>query len=241
MLRQFVLGSIALSTLAAQSMGHAQPALPPAAPLQDALTLSASAAIEVPLDILTMTLSTTREGSDAAAVQSQVRQAIDSALSEARKAQRPGQVEVRTGGFNLSPRYGSKSPSITGWVGQAELVLEGRDMSAIAQLAGRLNTLTLARVGYTLARDTRERVEADAAAQAIAKFRARAADYARHLGYAAYTVREVNVGTSEPPIGVPNPRVRAMAATASADEAIPVEAGKTSVTVQVNGSVQMTR
>ena len=234
MLRQFVLGSIALSLLAAQSMGHAQPALPPAAPLQDALTLSASAAIEVPLDILTMTLSTTREGSDAAAVQSQVRQAIDSALSEARKAQRPGQVEVRTGGFNLSPRYGSKSPSITGWVGQAELVLEGRDMSAIAQLAGRLNTLTLAR-------DTRERVEADAAAQAIAKFRARAADYARHLGYAAYTVREVNVGTSEPPIGVPNPRVRAMAATASADEAIPVEAGKTSVTVQVNGSVQMTR
>jgi hypothetical protein len=32
-----------------------------------------------------------------------------------------------------------------------------------------------------------------------------------------------------------------MLATANADESIPVEAGKATVTVQVNGSVQMTR
>ena len=95
-------------------------------------------------------------------------------------------------------------------------------------------------MGYSLARDTRERVEADAVAQAIAKFRARAADYAKQFGYAGYTVREVNVGTSEPPIAPPMPRARMMAA-ASADESIPVEAGKATVTVQVNGSVQMTR
>jgi predicted secreted protein len=204
------------------------------------LTLAASAAVEVPYDVMAMTLSTTREGSDAGAVQSQLRQAIESALVEARKAQRPGQLEVRTGAFSLSPRYGAKSPNITGWVGQAELLLEGRDMSAIAQLAGRLNTLTVARVGYALARDTRERVEADAVAQAIAKFRVRAADYAKQFGYAGYTVREVHVGTSEPPIGPPMPRARMMAA-ASADESIPVEAGKATVTVQVSGSVQMTR
>ncbi|HEY6511486.1 MAG TPA: SIMPL domain-containing protein [Burkholderiaceae bacterium] len=230
---------LACVALTAVSMVQAQPAAPPPWP-HDALTLATSAALEVPYDIMAMTLSTTREGSDAAAVQNQLRQAIDSALVEARKAQRPGQIEVRTGAFSLSPRYGPKSPNITGWVGQAELVLEGRDMSAIAQLAGRLNTLTVARVGYALARETRERVESDAAAQAIAKFRARAADYAKQFGYAGYTVREVHVGTSEPPISPPMPRARMMAA-AAADESIPVEAGKATVTVQVNGSVQMTR
>lgn len=230
---------IACAALTACSMVRAQPATPAPLP-HDGLTLAASAAVEVPFDVMAMTLSTTREGSDATAVQSQLRQAIDTALVEARKAQRPGQLEVRTGGFSLSPRYGPKSPNITGWVGQAELVLEGRDMSAIAQLAGRLSTLTVARVGYSLARETRERVEADAAAQAIAKFRARATDYAKQFGYAGYAVREVNVGTSEPPIGPPMPRARMMAA-ASADESIPVEAGKGTVTVQVNGSVQMTR
>lgn len=230
---------IACAALTACSMVRAQPATPAPQP-HDGLTLATSAAVEVPFDVMAMTLSTTREGSDATAVQSQLRQAIDTALVEARKAQRPGQLEVRTGGFSLSPRYGPKSPNITGWVGQAELVLEGRDMSAIAQVAGRLNTLIVARVGYSLARETRERVEADAAAQAIAKFRARAADYAKQFGYAGYAVREVNVGTSEPPIGPPMPRARMMAA-ASADESIPVEAGKGTVTVQVNGSVQMTR
>lgn len=230
---------IACAALTACSMVRAQPAAPAVSP-HDGLTLAASAAIEVPYDLIAMTLSTTREGSDAAAVQGQLRQAIDSALAEARKAQRPGQLEVRTGAFNLSPRYGSKSPNITGWVGQADLVLEGRDMAAIAQLAGRLNTLAVARVGYSLARETRERVEADAAAHAIAKFRARAADYAKQFGYAGYSVREVNVGTSEPPIGPPIPRARIMAA-ASGDESIPVEAGKATVTVQVTGSVQMTR
>ncbi|HEY2978680.1 MAG TPA: SIMPL domain-containing protein [Burkholderiaceae bacterium] len=224
--------------LTASSVVHAQAAAAANAP-HDALTLAASAAVEVPYDVMAMTLSTTREGNDASVVQSQLRQAIDTALTDARKAQRPGQLEVRTGAFSLSPRYG-KQATITGWVGQAELVLEGRDMSAIAQLAGKLNTLTVARVGYSLARDTRERVEADAVAQAIAKFRARAADYAKQFGYAGYSVREVTVGTSEPPMAPPIPRARMMSA-ASADESIPVEAGKATVTVQVNGSVQMTR
>jgi len=240
MTRTTLCGMLVCAALTSGSVVHAQTA-PPPAPLHDGLTLAASATVEVPYDIMTMTLSTTRDGSDAAAVQSQLRQAIDTALTEARKSQRPGQLEVRTGTFSLSPRYGSQRQNITGWVGQADLVLEGRDMTAIAKVAGSLNTLTVARVGYSLARETRERVEADAVAQAIAKFRARAAEYAKQFGYAGYSVREVHVGTSEPPIGGPFPRVRAMAATSSGDESIPVEAGRATVTVNVNGSVQMTR
>jgi predicted secreted protein len=228
----------AIMTLTAFSVVQAQSV--PVVPLNDVLTLTASAATDVQHDVMAMTLSTTLEGIDAAAVQSQLRQAVDAALAEARKAQRPGQLEVRTGAFSLLPRYGSKASVITGWVGQGELVLEGRDMSAIAQLAGRLTTLTVARVGYSLSRETRERVEAEVAAQAIAKFLARAADYAKQFGFSGYAVRQVNVGTSELGIVQPLPRVRAMAAV-SGDEAIPVEAGKATVTISINGSVQMTR
>jgi predicted secreted protein len=100
--------------------------------------------------------------------------------------------------------------------------------------------LTVLRVGYALARDTRERVEADAVAQAITKFRARAGDYAKQFGYASYAVREVNIGTSEP--GIVQPLVRSrMVASSTGDESIPVEAGKATVTVSVNGSVQLAR
>jgi predicted secreted protein len=222
-------------SLTLQSVVQAQSVPPP----QDVLTLAASAVVEVQYDWMAMTLAATREGTDATAVQSQLRQALDAALNEARKAQRPPLLEVRTGVFNLSPRYG-KQGTITGWIGQAELVLEGRDMGAIAQLAGRLQTMTVARVAYALARDTRERVEAEAVAQAITKFRGRAGDYAKQFGFSGYTVREVNVGSSDSGSPQPLMRQRLMAASVS-EESIPVEAGKAAVTVNVNGSVQMTR
>jgi predicted secreted protein len=215
----------------------AQPMVPPS----DVLTLAASAALDAPYDVMSMTLSATREGTDASAVQAQLRQAIDGALTEARKSQRSGQLDVRTGAFSLSPRYGSRGSQITGWIGTGEVVLEGRDIAGIAQLAGRLGGVTVARVGYTLSREARERVEADAVTQAISRFRARAADYAKQFGFNGYTVREVNVGTADPVTPQPMMMRPRMVASEAADASIPVEAGKATVTVTVNGSVQMTR
>ena len=78
-----------------------------------------------------------------------------------------------------------------------------------------------------------------ASAQAIASYRAKAADYAKQFGYAGYALREVNV-SSDQPVGFVNaPMMRSKAMSASADEALPVEAGKGVVTVTVSGSVQM--
>ena len=51
--------------------------------------LSASAVADVHQDLLSMSLSTTRDGSDAALVQSQLKVALDSALVEARRARSP--------------------------------------------------------------------------------------------------------------------------------------------------------
>jgi predicted secreted protein len=204
--------------------------------VQGVVNLSASASVEVPRDVLSVTLTATRDGVDAAAVQGALKQALDAALVEARKASRPGQVDVQTGNFALFPRYGKQSV-ITGWQGSAELVVEGRDMQAIAALTGRITSMTIARVGYSLSRDLRERLEGELAAQAIGRYRAKAADYAKQFGYSGYGVREVNVASSEPGFPPPMPRVRAMAA--SSDEALPVEPGRGTVTVTVSGSVQM--
>jgi predicted secreted protein len=147
-------------------------------------------------------------------------------------------VDVQTGNFALYPRYTNKGV-ISGWQGSAELVIEGRDMQAIGQLTGRISTLTIARVGYNLSRSLREKVEGDASAQAIASYRAKAADYAKQFGYSAYTLREVNVQSGEPVAFVNPPMMRSKAMSASADEALPVEPGKGVVTVTVSGSVQM--
>jgi predicted secreted protein len=209
------------------------------APPQNVLQLSASATQDVPQDLMAVTLAVQRDGSDASSVQSQLKQVLDAALAEARKAVRPGQLEVRTGSFGLYPRYAPKG-GINGWQGRAELVLEGRDMPAISQLSGRLNGMVVAGVAYGLARETREKVEAEVAAQAIARFKARAEAYARQFGFGGYGIREVTVGQADGAIMLQAaPRMRAMASNAVADEPLPVEAGKANVTVNVNGSIQM--
>lgn len=207
------------------------------APPQNVVTLGAQATIEVPQDLLTITLAVTRDGADASAVQAQVREVLDAALAEARRAVRPGELEVRTGRFSLAPRYAPKG-GISGWVGSAELVLEGRDLAQLSQLAGRLPGMTVARVTFGLSREVRERVEAEAAAQAIRRFKARADAYARAFGFTGYTLREVSVGQSTPP-PMPMFREAMVQAAPAGGDALPVEAGKAAVTVSVSGSVQL--
>jgi len=229
-------------------------------PPQNVVSLAADASAEVLQDTLTITLAVTREGADAAGVQSQLRQVLDAALGEARKSQRPGQIEPRTGAFSLYPRYNNKAGAgnaIVGWQGRAELVLEGRDVAGISQLAGRLGSLPasgaassgsgntgllVARVSFSLSRDARDAAEAEVARQAIGRFKSRAETYAQQFGFGSYSLREVNVGAGEvaAPGGLPmlrSARVSAMAA--AADETQPVEAGKATVTVTVSGSIQL--
>lgn len=211
-----------------------------APPPQGVVTLTATATLEVTKDWLSVNLSTTREASDAAQVQLGLKQALDAALKEARAVTKPGQLEVQTGNFSISPRYGSKG-TVNGWRGSAEMLVEGRDAAAIGQLTGRIGSLSIARVNWGLSREQREKVEADVTADATARFRLKAEQMARNFGYRGYTLREVTVSANEV---MPQPvfAMRAMAAPAAADgEALPTEAGKANVSVTVSGSVQLTR
>jgi predicted secreted protein len=209
-------------------------------PPQNVLGLSASASLEVTKDLLSVTLSTTREGNDAATVQSALKQALDAALAEAKRAAKPGQIDVQTGNFSLFPRYSNKG-GITGWQGTAELGIEGRDIPGIAKLTGRITTMTIARVGTGLSKEQREKVESDVAAEAIARYRAKAADYAKQFGFSGYTVREVSVNSNEPVAYASAPMMRMNAKAADASESLPVELGKGTVSVTVNGTVQLTK
>jgi predicted secreted protein len=205
-------------------------------PPQNVAQLSANGAVEVQQDLLSITLSTTREGSDATLVQNQLKAALDAALVEAKKSAQAGQMDVRTGNFSLYPRY-NKDGKISGWQGRTELVLEGKDFPRITATAGKISTLTLGNVGFALSREQRERVESEAQAQAIASFKAKAAEISRNFGFSSYTLREVAINANDQ--GPVRPRMMAMEAKAADSSPIPVEAGKSTVLVNVSGSVQM--
>ena len=212
----------------------------PSAPPQNVLQLSASGTVQVQQDLLVLTLAATKEAADAAGVQTQLKQALDAALAEARRAAQPQQMDVRTGAFGMYPRYG-KDGKITGWQGRAELVLEGRDFARITATAGKIQTLAISNVAFGLSREARAKVEGEAQTQAIEQFKARAAELAKGFGFSNYSLREVAVNSNEMLPG-PRPRMMAMeakAASYASDAPVPVEAGKAQVVVTVAGSVQL--
>lgn len=203
------------------------------------VTLSSSATVQVPNDWITVQFGTSKEGTDANLVQAQLKEALGAALAQARQvAKGDGHVEVQGGGFSLQPRFNAKGV-VNGWTGSTSMTVQGRDMATIADLAGKLQTMTVSSLDYSVSREAREKVEGQVSADAIARFRAKAADYAKAFGYASFTVRDANVNIDN---GQPQPRpflARAKVAMSSASDSLPVEAGSGTVTANVNGSVQL--
>ncbi|AYQ29864.1 MULTISPECIES: SIMPL domain-containing protein [unclassified Polaromonas] len=223
-------GAAMASGVMAQTMHHE--------PLQNVAQISTTGSVEVQQDLLSISLNTTRDGTDAGVVQTQLKQALDTALALAKQAAVPGQMDVRTGNFSLYPRYG-KDGKINGWQGSTELVLEGKDFPRITSTAGKIQTLTMGNVSFALSREQRAKVEGEAQAQAIERFKAKAAEVARSFGFANYSLREVSINANDQSFP-PRPRMMAMAAKSEmADSSVPVEAGKSTVQVSVSGSVQM--
>ena len=170
--------------------------------------------------------TTTREGQDAAqpCSRSSSRRSTPR-WPRRRRPRKPGQLEVQTGNFSLYPRYAAKG-GITGWQGRAELVVEGarhaghrpahRPHHDDDDRARRLRPVARA------AREGRRRCQPRRRSRATAP---RRPTMRKQFGYAGYTIREVNVSpTSRWRRAVPMMRGKAM--SASADESLPVEAGK---------------
>lgn len=221
--------------LGASAAVHAQMTPPPANVVQ----LSASGFKEVQQDWLSMSLNTTKEGPDAVTVQNQLKVALDAALAVAKVAAQPQQLEVRTGQFSLYPRYSSNG-KINGWQGSTELVLEGRDFARISATAGKIQTLTMGHVGFSLSREAQQALESDVQAMAMERFKLRAGEIAKGFGFSAYSLREIAVSSADQGGGYARPRVMAMEAKAAMSDApIAVEAGKSMVNVIVSGTIQL--
>jgi predicted secreted protein len=204
------------------------------------LSLSAEASTEVALDTLTVTLRAQREGADAAVVQAQLKQVLDQALTSARR-ERGETLEVSTGVFNLSPRYGREG-RINGWIGVAELLLKGRDTGRIAALAGKLEGLVVQATQYSLSPAAREQQESALTAQAIKRFRLRAGEIAEQFGYRGYTLVEAQVTRVENEEGgrLPVMMMKAAAAPMADASPLPTEGGKGRLGVTVQGTIRMT-
>jgi predicted secreted protein len=226
--------AVALIAIAGTSVG--QPLTSPVP--QNIIQLTANGTVEIQQDLLSVTLSTMREGSDPSAVQGQLKHAVDAALVEAKRQEKAGAMDVRTGNFSLTPTWG-RDGKTTGWQGRAEVVLEGQDFARITATAGKVQTLTVSQLNFGLSRAQRDKSERDAQDMAIKAFKARAAEISSGFGFSGFSLREVSVNVSDQGNG-PRPRMLAMEARSSAQGSpLPVDAGNSTIVVSVSGSVQL--
>ena len=112
-------------------------------------------------------------------------------------------------------------------------------IDSITTLAGNIQKMPVTNVAFGLSPSARAKYEEEAQKLAVADFRQRAKLLTEQFGFSNYSIDNVHVNASH---DMPMPMARMeMAASMPAKMAspIPVEAGETTVTVVVNGSVQM--
>lgn len=211
-------------------------------PVVNVVSLSASGFLEAQQDWLTLRMNTAREGADAASVQAQLKTAMDSAMATARAATGANQqLQARSGAFGVYPRY-DKNGKISGWQGNAELVMEGRDFTRIARTAGKISSLTVAGMSFSLSREAQQKLESDVQALAIERFKMRATEVSKGFGMTGYRLGEVSISSADQMDGAMLQRgAMAMESKASFSQSEPLalEPGISKVNVTVSGTVYL--
>lgn len=211
-------------------------AAPPAAdgPL---LRLDAHATREVTDDTAVAIFFVERDGAQPAALQSGVNAVLQSALADLK---RDAALQVRSGAYTTQPRTG-RDGRIESWRVRAELVAEAADMSAIsrasATLSGRMN---VGSIGFRLSSARRTETENALTAEVAERLYARARAAALALGYPQVELVEASLGAGAPPVTF----VRAAMARGelAADATpVPIEPGRSQVTVTIAGVLRMKR
>ncbi|MDR5778689.1 SIMPL domain-containing protein [Caballeronia sp. LZ065] len=216
---------------AAQTVINQQPA--------GVLSLSAQSSAQVAQDVVTITLFYEQEAADPSSLTNTLNQRAESALREARGVDG---VTAKSGSFTVYPST-DRDGKISAWRGRTEVVLESHDFAAVSKLAGKMSaSMQVGSVAFSLSPEAQRTAEQKLVTQAIDAFRKQAQTAAQSFGYSNFSIREVNIGHSGvQPRPVMMMQSRAMSADAKMAAPIAMEAGTTTVTVDVNGSVQMGR
>jgi predicted secreted protein len=189
----------------------------------------------VPNDLGRATAYAEMTGADPAEVSRKVKAAIAEGFAFAKS--QPG-VQVKSGNTHTWPAYAKNSRTIESWRMRSEITLESRDAAALSTTIGKLQTtLAVGSIQFSPAPETRRKAEDEASLEAIEAFRIQAGRLAGAL-QKPYRIRQMNINGSNQ---FPQPYPMARGAMLMAAEAapMPTEAGESTVTVSINGQIEL--
>lgn len=199
------------------------------------ISLDAEARREMANDLMRASLFAEMNDADAAKLANN----INNKMHEAKKlaGAYPG-IRFSAGDNQTYPVYDQKN-RMTGWRSRAEVRLECRDFRQCSELIGKLQSvLQLGSWEFTIADETRQRVESELTSEAIAAFRGKAEVVAK--AFKSKNYRIVNMALNSRMPYAPRMAYAKAGVMAAAEAAPPMADGGTgSVMVTVNGSIQV--
>lgn len=199
------------------------------------VSLSVSAEREVENDLLIANLYAEHQAQKQQDVSDHVNKAIRWALEKSKSV---NGVKVQTTQYNTFPVYNKQV--ITGWRARQGIRIESTESTALSDLIGELQAqLLVASINYDVSKQSRDKVEEELTAEALAQFSKRAELIAAELGRDGYQLVQIHVNTQG---GRPVPvsyATRGLAAAEAKMASPAIEGGVQSVTVSVNGTVEV--
>ena len=196
--------------------------------------LQAQQSESVSNDTMHVTLNTYAEMQDPAKLAARINQEMDWALE---KAKQYSEIKVSTGSYQTWPV--TRKDVTTGWRGQQNLTLEGRDTELLSQLTGELQKkLKIKSMSFSVSDEKRIAVENRLIDAALNAFKVRALIVGENLDARGYRIVDINVGASaqRPPV-MYQARVATMAM--ESNDSVAVEGGESDVQVSVSGTIEL--
>jgi len=202
-----------------------------AKPLGTLIELSAEASRTAPNDLARASAFSEASEANPRDLAKKVNAVIAQALASARAYPT---VKVQSAGTHTWANY-DKAGRISGWRMRSNLQLESRDVAALSELLGQLQTsMGIGQIAFMPSPETQHKVEDAVIVDAIAAFEARARLVAGSL-HKSYRLKQLNIGNA----GGSRPPFVAMARAAVMADAMPVEAGESQVSVTVSGQIEL--
>jgi predicted secreted protein len=186
---------------------------------------------EVANDWIQATVGITAEDADSAALATTVNETMAWALEQAKREQK---VKAKSGGYQTYPVH--EKGKLRRWRASQTLLLEGADVDAMTELVGTLQSrLQLQGFQFSVARETREKVQEELVTEVLAAFQKRAELVRKNLGAGGYAIDDLSIDTGHQ---VPRqPRMMEARSMADATVAPAVEGGSSLVSVSAHGAV----
>ncbi len=203
-------------------------------PLFNQVHLQASAQMDVPNDELIVIMTVEMEANNAAELADNINETMDWAITRVKKH---SAIQARTLSYNTYPVYDKKT--LIGWRGNQQLELKSSDITKLTEMTGQLQQrLQIKGMRFSPTKQTRKKHEDVLIEEAMQAFKRRVEIVKKHMSEKNVRIVSLNINTGG---DYPRPvraETRMMAMDSMAVSAPAVEAGSSSITVTVSGSVQ---